>query len=324
MPQVEELDQYVLLQLIGRGAFGTVFRAKRKSDNHLLAIKILTDLSRSSKVEHSILQQIAHPFIVAGQGSFVAKRKMHICMELVQGGSLYERMITRGPIPLSEAKIYVAEIAMALTCLHDRGIVYRDLKPENVMLDLTGHVKLTDFGLATEADRSSRICGTPDYIAPEALAKKPYGKEVDWWALGILFFEMLFRRTPFYAVDRERMKDKILHRPVVVPGRGGDGNVSSLISGLLEKDPKFRFGYEDIVSHALMEDLDFFTLGEKKEKMAYIPEEFDPEKLRGKKDARGKRSSFQSGEATIGHLSWPLPARSSVNVGRRDTGLKSA
>jgi serine/threonine protein kinase len=300
MADLGELQQYSLLKQVGRGAFGNVFVAKRKSDGVRCAIKILSHLEQASKVERAVMQTVTHPFIVSTHDSFIAKHRMHICMELVEGGTHAHRLATSGPIPLSQAKFYVAEIAMALKHLHDRGIVYRDLKPENVMIGLDGHIKLTDFGLSTEADRCYTTCGTPEYLAPEIITKKPYGKEADWWALGILFYEMLFRRTPFYAVDRARMNDKIVNRSVVVPQRGKSPEMVSFIFGLLDKDPRYRFGFEEVVKHQMMEDVNFSEIYDGKVAPEFKPVEYRPEAVNKAKSLGAKRESFQGGDGKVG------------------------
>jgi serine/threonine protein kinase len=202
-------------------------------------------------------------------------------------------------IPLATAKIYLIEIAMALQFLHKHGIVYRDLKSENVMIDEAGHVKLIDFGLATQCTRCTKVCGTPEYLSPEMLANRPYGIQVDWWALGVLAFEMLFSRTPFYAVDRARMNEKISKRPVVIP-QGADRNVRNLICGLLDKDPKYRFGFAEIEKHPLFEDVDFMEVLEKKVESGMKGMKVGEENRRRKLKGFGaNRESFQTGDGTI-------------------------
>jgi serine/threonine protein kinase len=320
----EDLEEYSLLKLIGRGAFGNVFLAKRKSDRQSIAVKIIREVERASKIERSTMQTLRHPFIVSTHGSFISKQKMHICMELVRGGTLYQRLTSKGPLPLSEAKLYISEIALALKFLHDRNIIYRDLKPENVMLGLDGHVKLTDFGLSAECARSSMTCGTPDYMAPEMVAELSYGKEVDWWALGILIYEMLFRRTPFYAVDRTRMNERILNRPVVLPQRGIGTEVSSLIYGLLEKDPHYRFGFEDIVKDPLMADLDFSDVAERKITPLYFPKEFISGSLSLYAKKLGSHGdSFQIGDGLVKQPESVSLARASMVVPVHSTHIKS-
>jgi serine/threonine protein kinase len=182
---------------------------------------------------------------------------MHICMEYLPGGNLYNLMLKRGRLPVRTAKLYVAEVALALATLHSRGIIYRDLKPENIMIAADGHIKLADFGLASDCVTKGTIHGTFEFLAPEIVARKSFGPPADWWALGVLFFEMLFGRTPFYAADRARMADKIMNRNVILPDVEGGTQVASVIRGLLEKDPGRRFGFEDIAKSDLFADIDF-------------------------------------------------------------------
>jgi serine/threonine protein kinase len=272
----EGVERYVLGQRLGSGTYGTVFLAKRLSDSTPLAIKVIRDVERASKMETQILQSIHHPFIVSYYGSFVSKQKMHICMEYVPGGNLYNRMLTEKKIPIVEAKLYIAEIALALAELHKHSIVFRDLKPENVMLDHDGHVKLTDFGLASETHMCASLCGTAHYVAPEVIECKKYGPEVDWWALGILFFELLFGRPPFVAANFDRLKEKILSRDVIVPDIGeNEWEIASLIQGLLEKDPKRRFGFEDLVKHPFFADMSFSDVLARRIQPQFIPETFE-------------------------------------------------
>jgi serine/threonine protein kinase len=300
MPGSLQLEQYSLLKPIGFGAFGTVFLAKQHSDGKYRAIKVVSDIEKASQVERSLMPSLKHPFIVSTECSFVARQKVHICMEHLPGGTLRHRLATQGPIPLAEAKLYLAELALALEYLHRRGIVYRDLKSENVMIGMDGHLKLVDFGLSTESDLCYRTCGTADYLAPEIIAKKPYGQAVDWWALGVLFYEMLFQRTPFAAVDRARQEDKILRRPVVLPQRAYSKDVSALIYGLLEKNPKYRFGLEEIVKDPIMDDTSFSDVYDQTIVPKYIPQTFDPDAVVKRKTGSMHRESFQGGDGKVG------------------------
>jgi serine/threonine protein kinase len=251
------LEGHTILKHLGSGSFGTVYLARRLADGFQLAIKIVRDVEKSSKVESTVLRSISHPFIVPVHCSFVAKQKMHICMEYLPGGNLYDLMLKRGHLPLRAAKLYVAEVALALEALHSRGIVYRDLKPENIMIGADGHTKLTDFGLASDCATKGTVHGTFEFLAPEIVAHKTFGPPADWWALGVLFFEMVFGRTPFYAADRARMADKIMNRNVIVPDVEGGTEVARLVHGLLQKDPARRFGFEELVKSDLFADMDF-------------------------------------------------------------------
>jgi serine/threonine protein kinase len=294
-------ERYSLRKFLGRGTWGDVYLAQRHSDSALFALKIVRCLDSINKVESTLLSTISHPFIVSCFDSFISKHKLHIRLEYVRGGDLAFHISKRGIFRLNEAKLIVAQIALALTALHNRHIVYRDLKPENVVLGCDGYVKLTDFGLSAEVASCTRICGTDEYIAPEVLSGRPYGSEVDWWALGVLFFELLFGRTPFYAANRERMREKILNREVIVPDHNRSAEVAHLLYGLLEKDPKVRFGFDEIVRHPLFDDVRFEEVLEKKIKPEFIPEEFNPGNAIEKCwiDNRVSRGSYDLGNATV-------------------------
>jgi serine/threonine protein kinase len=294
-------ERYFLRKFLGCGTWGNVYLAQRRSDSALFALKIIRDVSSASKVESAILPTLSHPFIVSCVDSFVAKQKQHICLEYVAGGDLAFHIATRGAFRLDEARLIVAQIALALEALHGRGIVYRDLKPENVVVGCDGFVKLTDFGLSADVSACTRVCGTYEYLAPEALSGKAYGAAVDWWALGIVFFELLFGRTPFYAVDRERMREKILHRSLIVPDHIGSADVGPLLYGLLEKDPAARFGFAELRSSALFARIDFGEVLAKQVRPPFVPGEFDPRSCVAKTLAvmRGWRGSYDSGDSTV-------------------------
>jgi serine/threonine protein kinase len=165
-------DRYVFLRLLGHGKFGRVFLAARIRDSALFAIKVICDVEHSNKLELDVIRSIHHPFIVRCYSSFIAKQKAHICMEYLPGGNLYERMQALKRIPLGEAKLYIAEISLALCELHRRSIVHRDLKPGNVMIAEDGHIKLAAFGLAADVKSCVSLCGTADYLAPEMIARE--------------------------------------------------------------------------------------------------------------------------------------------------------
>jgi serine/threonine protein kinase len=188
---------------------------------------------------------------------------------------------------LSEAKLYLAEIGLALEYLHGIGVVYRDLKTENVLLAADGHLKLTDFGLArdvNESDVTSSFCGTNEYLAPEVVMRQPYTIMVDWWAFGILAFELLFACTPFGGGgNNARMFKEIAHKEVAFPP-DTDPKVSDFIGRFLDKRPKSRAKFADMKNHAFWEGLNFDDVLMKKVQPSFEPAvvmerptNFDPE-----------------------------------------------
>ncbi|KAF1785311.1 Protein kinase-like domain [Phytophthora cactorum] len=165
-------------------------------------------------------------------------------------GDLFFHLSRCGCFPEAMAKFYAAEIVLALIHLHEQGIVYRDLKPENIMLDVDGHVKLADFGLAKEGITSElngtyTMCGTPEYLPPEILNRVGHGTAVDWWNLGMVLYEMLTGRPPWYTQDRQELFNRLRGAELEFP-QGLTPEAMNLIEGLLMRDPAKRLGAIDV------------------------------------------------------------------------------
>jgi len=145
--------------------------------------------------------------------------RLYMLFEYVAGGELFSHLRTVGTLRESAARFFAGEIVLALEYLHGLGIIYRDLKPENLLLTSAGHIKITDFGFAklVNSERTFSLCGTPDYLAPEIIQSSGHGKAVDWWALGILIYEMLAGFPPFSADTQQGIYARIIAGDITWP-----------------------------------------------------------------------------------------------------------
>jgi serine/threonine protein kinase len=200
-------------------------------------------------------------------------------MDFCPGGELFFHLHNLGRITEEQAKFYFSEILLGMEYLHNLNIVYRDLKPENVLLDIDGHVRITDFGLSKEeinkAGKSYSFCGSPEYMSPEMLKGLGHGREVDYYSIGALLYEMLTGNSPFYDPNRSKMYMKILNDELQYPTYLSR-HANNLISKLLEKDPSKRLGsengIEDIKAHPWLKSIDWKRIYQKK-----VPPPFRPD-----------------------------------------------
>lgn len=265
------LSDFEMLATLGTGTFGRVrlvrclkdqesiqpsfqgagasASAARSSAPAFYAMKILkkSEIIRLKQVDHilsevKLLSMISHPFIVNMRAHFQDKKKLYMVLEYVPGGELFSYLRRQRYLPNDAARFYTSEIVLAYEYLHAKDIAYRDLKPENLLLTKTGHIKIADFGFAKiVTDRTWTLCGTPEYLAPEIIQSKGHNKSVDWWALGILVFEMLAGYPPFYDENPFGIYTKILAGVIEWP-RHIDARAKLFISGLLTADLTKRLG----------------------------------------------------------------------------------
>jgi len=168
--------------------------------------------------EKKILAEVRHPFIISLLWSDKDATRLYLLFPFLSGGELFSYLRRAGKFPPKTAVFFGAEIVSALSYLHSLSIIYRDLKPENLLLDREGHLVITDFGFAKRiTDRTWTLCGTPEYLAPEIIQSKGHNFSVDWWALGILIFEMLAGFPPFFDENPLRIYEKILEARVEWP-----------------------------------------------------------------------------------------------------------
>lgn len=244
-----KLEDFEMLKTIGTGTFGRVVLSRRKKDGRYYAMKILeiADVIRLKQVDHvknekSLLVQVQHPFIIELLWTHHDSTCLYMLFEYACGGELFTYLRNAGRFSTATATLYAAEIVLALDYLHKLCIVYRDLKPENLLLDRDGHVKLTDFGFAKKLhDKTWTLCGTPEYLAPEIIQSKGHNKAVDWWALGILVYEMLAGFPPFFDDNPFAIYEKILAGKIDWP-KHIDPVAKDLIKKFLVPDRAKRLG----------------------------------------------------------------------------------
>ena len=271
------------LTCLGKGTFGTVLLVKQKANGALYAQKqfrkasltVHKRLVEQTKTERAILESVnRHPFVVKLYYAFQDHEKLYLILEYAQGGELFTHLAMERMFSEETASFYMAEMVLALEHLHcNVGVIYRDLKPENCLLDADGHLLLTDFGLSKVAvdddDRCNSSFGTIEYMAPEVIMGKPYGKACDWWSLGALGFDLLTGSPPFKGNNHAKITEKILKQKLVLPYFLGP-DAKDLLTRLLRKEPQKRLGYHTskdirtIKSHRFFRKIDWKAL-EKRE-----------------------------------------------------------
>ncbi|KAK2421888.1 Protein kinase superfamily protein [Trifolium repens] len=310
------IDDFEIIKPISRGAFGRVFLAKKRTTGDLFAIKVLkkADMIRKNAVEsilaeRDILITVRNPFVVRFFYSFTCRENLYLVMEYLNGGDLYSLLRNLGCLDEEVARVYIAEVVLALEYLHSLRVVHRDLKPDNLLIAHDGHVKLTDFGLSkvglinstddlsgpavsgtsllgedeshtfTSEDQRERrkkrsAVGTPDYLAPEILLGTGHAYTADWWSVGVILFELLVGIPPFNAEHPQTIFDNILNRKIPWPEVPDEMSLEAhdLIDRLLTEDPNQRLGARgasEVKQHVFFKDINWDTLA--RQKAAFVP-----------------------------------------------------
>ncbi|KJE90213.1 cAMP-dependent protein kinase [Capsaspora owczarzaki ATCC 30864] len=280
----KSLADFELLETLGTGTFGRVYLSRDKGNKNFYAMKVLkkVEVVRLKQVEHiqsekDILCAINHPFIVNLYCTFQDDRNLYMLLEYICGGELFSHLRRAVKFTNDMTRFYSAEIVLAIEYLHSLDIIYRDLKPENLLLNTQGHIKITDFGFAKKVeDRTWTLCGTPEYLAPEIIQSKGHGKAVDWWALGILIFEMLAGYPPFFDDNPFGIYEKILAGKVAFPPHF-EPPAKDLVKKLLTADRTKRLGNlkagaDDVKKAKWFKGIDWLALYNRQVPAPIIPE----------------------------------------------------
>jgi len=285
------ISDFDRISVLGRGSFGKVYLVREKRNpSKYWAMKLLRkDVIQERKEEKhteseaKIIQKLRHPFLSKCMYSFEDRHRICHVLEYANGGELYEHLSRDRCFSERRAKFYAAEITSALYYLHKKRIVYRDLKLENILLDHEGHIMLTDFGLCKEVAANNSmmttLCGTPEYLAPEVLDDDTYAKTVDWWSFGVVLYEMLTGRLPFYHQEQQILFERILiAEPAPLP-QNLTPNCQDITFRLLMKDPDQRIGCSDgggdgleIMGHPWFAEYDFEMLYHRQIEPPWKPE----------------------------------------------------
>lgn len=220
-------------------------------------------LTRYAKTERNVMSVINHPFIVKLDYAFQTQTELFLILQFCPGGDLSEYLQIEKRFHEFKSRIYICEIILAIEELHRNDIIYRDLKPDNVVLDDKGHALLTDFGLSKEGvdqDNTKSFCGSYAYLAPEMVKKVGHGKAVDWYLLGVLLYEFLVGIPPYYDNDRDQLFHNIIHESIDLPHQLSS-DVRDLLVKLLQKDPEKRLGTHEgaaeIKKHSWFRDVNW-------------------------------------------------------------------
>jgi len=280
-------------RILGVGSFGKVWLASCDKLGGTYALKMLTkiEIIGHSQVdgvirEKNIMDSVCHPFIVNLMASFQDDKFLYMLIGLVQGGELFTVIHTPTHDGLSDkrAVFYGGCVLESLSHLHKMKICYRDLKPENLLIDSSGYCILTDLGFAKYVTKKTyTLCGTPEYLAPEIILSKGHDKGVDYWAFGVLLYEMLVGYSPFFGRggDQVAMFKRIVQQKYSFPEKLCSDNAKSMIKLLLVRSVTSRYGClvnadADIRNHAWFSDLSFDKLLKKKVNAPWIPKIKDP------------------------------------------------
>ncbi|KAF3312459.1 Serine/threonine kinase [Orbilia oligospora] len=287
------LDHFNFLAVLGKGNFGKVMLAETKATKQLYAIKVLkkefiiendeVESIRSEKRVFLIANKERHPFLLNLHACFQTETRVYFVMEYISGGDLMLH-IQRGQFGTKRAQFYAAEVCLALKYFHENGVIYRDLKLDNILLTLDGHIKIGDYGLCKEemwyGSTTSTFCGTPEFMAPEILLDKRYGRAVDWWAFGVLIYQMLLQQSPFRGEDEDEIYDAILSDEPLYPIHMPRDSVS-ILQKLLTREPELRLGSgptdaQEIMSHAFFRNVNWDDIYNKRVPSPFLPQISSP------------------------------------------------
>ncbi|KAG5831332.1 protein kinase C epsilon type [Anguilla anguilla] len=305
------LDDFIFIKVLGKGSFGKVMLAELKGTDEVYAVKVLKkdvilqddDVDCTLTEKRILALARRHPYLTQLFCCFQTKDRLFFVMEYVNGGDLMFQIQRSRKFDEARSRFYAAEVTSALMFLHQHGVIYRDLKLDNILLDAEGHCKLADFGMCKEGIlngvTTTTFCGTPDYIAPEILQELEYGPSVDWWALGVLMYEMMAGQPPFEADNEDDLFESILHDDVLYPVWLSKEAVG-ILKAFMTKSPNKRLGCvvaqggeEAIKAHPFFKEIDWVHLEQRRIKPPFKP------RIKTKRDVNNFDQDFTREEPVL-------------------------
>ena len=287
-PKKMKFSDFEALNLLGKGTFGQVLLVKFKdsTDKNLYAMKILDkhNIKEKNQQEHTknerdLMVKISSPFIASIKFAFQDNKNLYLVSEFMQGGELFFHLKNTKRFTEELTRFYAMEIVLGLAAIHEINAVYRDLKPEKILLDSKGHIRLTDFGLSKivkgNDGKAYTLCGTMRYLAPEVLMHQGYKKEVDWWSLGSVVYLMLEGRPPFGNPKSENLNMNTYHRELIFFYTKSE-EAKNFIKELLVVEPNKRLGSgengtENIQKHPFFKGIDWKKAYRKEYTPPFVP-----------------------------------------------------
>lgn len=270
------VGDFRIVRVLGTGASCRVVQVQHKANGRTFAVKVMSKrklVAHEKKLERAVqekrlLARLSHPFVVSMHWALQTKGHLFMVMDYCAGGELFHHLQMRGRFPEPDCRFYVCEILLALEYLHSQGILYRDLKPENCLLDGEGHLRLTDFGLSKENLTTSALfqsfVGTVLYLSPEMIRREGHGIALDFYCLGCILYVMLTGSLPHFTGDVHQMCARRARGEAFEAPKRASETASDLLEQLLEADPEHRLGSQrqamEIKEHAWFQDVDFYKV----------------------------------------------------------------
>lgn len=252
-------DDFQILKTIGQGSYGKVFQVRCKANNKIYAMKVMKkqflfaeNAITSTKAERQVMVTMRHPFIMEMYCALQSPERVGFIMKFINGGQLFFHLRNDVIFDEDKCRYYIAELVVALEHLHNHDIVHRDLKPENILISSEGHIVLTDFGLSkifdTKEGKTTTACGTYEYMSPEMIKGVKYGKETDWWSVGVLLFDMLNGKPPFRHPNQKELFKLILTKKLTYANYWSAPTVA-ILKRLLEREAPKRIKIKELKQH---------------------------------------------------------------------------